>query len=272
MPPDSGDRFGSHRTPAGAADLPEGPALQAIGVSKNFGGIRALEDVHLAVNPGRIVGLIGPNGAGKSTFLSALAGSLQADSGEITVSGRNITDLPADARARYGLARTFQLPRLPHQMTVLDVAMLGTYRRGHVGVFRSVLGATSREQRGMEAAAMHALELTGIAHLSRHEANRLSTGEQKMLELARALASSPQVLLADEPAGGLFDDEVDRLGDLLKRLSTDGLSIVLVEHHMELVMSVCSEIVVLNEGQVIAIGPPSVVRSNQEVLDAYLGV
>ncbi|MAT04739.1 MAG: hypothetical protein CL424_06825 [Acidimicrobiaceae bacterium] len=257
---------------AGEAAQTTGPALRADGVSKKFGGIRALSDVHLAVSPGRIVGLIGPNGAGKSTFLSALAGSLQPDSGQVTMSGQDITGFSADARARYGLARTFQLPRIPHQMTVLDVAMLGTYRRGHVGVFRSVLGATSGEQRAMEAAAMEALELTGIAHLRHLEADRLSTGEQKMLELARALASAPQVLLADEPAGGLFDDEVARLEELLRKLASQGLSIVLVEHHMELVMSACSEIVVLNEGHVIAIGAPKVVRSNQEVLDAYLGV
>jgi len=259
-------------TPAGAPAQTAGPALRADGVSKNFGGIRALTDVHLAVSPGRIVGLIGPNGAGKSTFLSALAGSLLADSGHVTMSGQDITEFSADARARYGLARTFQLPRIPHQMSVLDVAMLGTYRRGHVGVLRSVLGATSGEQRAMEAAAMEALELTGIAHLRHVDADRLSTGEQKMLELARALASAPQVLLADEPAGGLFDDEVARLEHLLQTLAARGLSIVLVEHHMELVMSACSEIVVLNEGHVIAIGTPKVVRSNQEVLDAYLGV
>ncbi len=268
----SNGQIASLETSAGEAAQTRGPALRADGVSKKFGGIRALSDVHLAVSPGRIVGLIGPNGAGKSTFLSALAGSLQPDSGQVTMSGQDITGFSADARARYGLARTFQLPRIPHQMTVLDVAMLGTYRRGHVGVFRSVLGATSREQRAMEAAAMEALELTGIAHLRHLEADRLSTGEQKMLELARALASAPQVLLADEPAGGLFDDEVARLEELLRKLASQGLSIVLVEHHMELVMSACSEIVVLNEGHVIAIGAPKVVRSNREVLDAYLGV
>jgi ABC-type branched-subunit amino acid transport system ATPase component len=246
--------------------------LSAQNISKRFGGIQALSDVALSARSGSIVGLIGPNGAGKSTFLSVLAGGLTPDTGQIHLQGRDITGFDAASRAASGLSRTFQLPRIPHHMSVLELATLGAHRRGSSGAIRAVLGATGAERRALEQAGMEALEKTGIAHLSTLPASKLSTGEQKLLELARALAASPEVLLADEPAGGLFDEEIARLGEVLNSLTTNGLAVVLVEHHMNLVMDVCSEICVLQEGRVIAVGSPAEIQTNHQVLDAYLGV
>jgi branched-chain amino acid transport system permease protein len=259
-------------TAGGEVPMGLAPVLLGQQLTKRFGGLTALSDVDVTVRAGSILGLIGPNGAGKSTCLSMLAGSLQPDTGHISLCGEDVTRLPADARAARGLARTFQLPRVPADMTVLDVATLGAFRRGSSGLLRGVVGATRSEQRGMQQAGYDALAAAGIAHLADAPAEKLSTGEQKMLELARALAASPSVLLLDEPAGGLAEEEVTRLAEVLTRLAGDGLAIVLVEHEMRLVMKVCAEIVVLNAGRVIGTGTPNDVRANQEVLDAYLGV
>jgi ABC-type branched-subunit amino acid transport system ATPase component len=224
------------------------------------------------VSSGRVLGLIGPNGAGKSTCLNVLAGTFAADSGTVSFAGHDVTHASADARARLGLARTFQLPRVPADATVLELAMLGSYRLAGAGVVRGLFGPTLAEQQAMQRAGREALALTGIEHLADRPARLLSTGQQKMLEFARALASSPTVLLVDEPAGGLFEQEVERVEELLRRLADRGMAIVLVEHEMRLVMSVCDEIVVLSEGRVIGSGTPDAVRTNQEVVDAYLGV
>ncbi|GAA3237832.1 hypothetical protein GCM10017691_37330 [Pseudonocardia petroleophila] len=258
--------------PARVRDVAEAPALRAEGLSRRFGGLVALDGVDVAVRPGRIVGLIGPNGAGKSTCLSLLAGSLGADTGTVALGDADVTRLPADARAGLGMTRTFQLPRLPADLTVLEVATLGAYRLGRTGPLRGLLTPTAAERAGMRRAGRDALELTGIAHLADAPAGTLSTGQQKMLELARALAGAPRVLLADEPAGGLYGDEVARLGAVLRRVAGRGVAVVLVEHEMDLVMEVCDEIVVLSQGRVIGSGTPADVRGNQEVLDAYLGV
>lgn len=258
--------------PAPARDRAAPPTLRAEGLGRRFGGLVALADVDIAVRPGRIVGLIGPNGAGKSTCLSLLAGSLPADAGTVALGEADVTRLPADARAGLGLTRTFQLPRLPADLTVLEVATLGAYRLGGTGLLRGLLTPTAAERAGMTRAGRDALELTGIAHLADASAGTLSTGQQKMLELARALAGAPRVLLADEPAGGLYGDEVARLGAVLRRAAAVGVAVVLVEHEMDLVMDVCDEIVVLSQGRVIGSGTPADVRGNQEVLDAYLGV
>ncbi|MER7436432.1 ABC transporter ATP-binding protein, partial [Pseudonocardia alni] len=251
---------------------PDRPALRAEALSRRFGGLVAVDGVDIAVRPGRIVGLIGPNGAGKSTCLSLLAGSLAADAGTVALGDADVTRLPADARARLGMTRTFQLPRLPADLTVLEVATLGAYRRGRSGPLRGLLTPTAAERAGMARAGRDALQLVGIAHLADAPAGTLSTGQQKLLELARALAGAPRVLLADEPAGGLDGDEVARLGVVLRRVAAGGVAVVLVEHEMDLVMDVCDEIVVLSQGRVIGSGSPADVRGNQEVLDAYLGV
>lgn len=248
------------------------PVLLAENLVKRFRGLVAVHEVGLGVRAGEIVGLIGPNGAGKSTTLSLLAGSLQTDDGRVSLSGTDVTRLSAASRADCGLARTFQLPHVPEAMSVLEVATLGAVRRGRAGLIRGLLGATVREQLAMQETGRRALALTGIDHLAHVSAANLSTGEQKMLELARAIAASPTVLLADEPAGGLAEEEVERLAIVLERLAATGLAIVLVEHEMRLVMRVCDEVVVLNEGRIIGSGTPDEVRAHQGVLDAYLGI
>ncbi|MCH6163841.1 branched-chain amino acid ABC transporter permease/ATP-binding protein [Streptomyces marispadix] len=245
--------------------------LTASGVEVRFGGIVALSGVDLEVAPGLITGLIGPNGAGKSTLLAVLAGSRRPTSGTVRLGERDLTGIGAGTCARLGIARAFQLPRIPPHMTVLEVAMLGTFRRGRGGILRSWWRG-QRELAAMEATACEQLRRVGIAHLARAEASTLSTSDQKLLEVARALASAPEVLLLDEPAGGLFEDDLPRLAQLLRGLAEEGLAVVLVEHDMSLVMEVSDRIVVLNEGCVIADGPADVVRLSPEVIDAYLGV
>lgn len=261
------------RRPPEPAPLPTPlqPALRGEDLTKSFGGIHALQGVDLAARPGHILGLIGPNGAGKSTCLAILSGSLPPDRGRVTLAGADVTAAAPEARASLGLARTFQLPRFVPGMTALETAALGAYRRGATGLLGGIAGLTGRERRAIEEVAREALHAVGIGQLADVPAARLSTGQQKLLELARALASSPSVLLTDEPAGGLFESEVARLGDLLQQLAADGLAIVLVEHEMGLVMRVCDEVVVLSFGQVIGAGRPDEVRSNEQVVDAYLG-
>jgi branched-chain amino acid transport system permease protein len=247
------------------------PILLAEGIDKRFGGVHAVRGVDLAVRRGSVVGLIGPNGAGKSTCLSLLAGSLPTDRGTITVSGTEVTNLPVDARVAMGIARTFQLPRLPADMSVLDVATLGTFRRGSSGLVRGLVGPVLHEERSMRQAGLDALALVGLESMASAAVSALSTGQQKMLELARALASCPSILLADEPAGGLDEEEVDALATTIRQLARNGIAVLLVEHEMRLVMGTCDEIVVLQDGGVIGSGTPSEIRRNEEVLNAYLG-
>ncbi|QPP05243.1 ATP-binding cassette domain-containing protein [Streptomyces bathyalis] len=255
------------REPQSASGL----RLTASDVEVRFGGIVALSGVDLEAAPGLITGLIGPNGAGKSTLLAVLAGSRRPTAGTVRLGERDLTGIGAGTCAQLGIARAFQLPRIPSHMTVLEVAMLGTFRRGRGGMLWSWWRG-QRELAAMEATAYAQLRRVGIAHLARVEASTLSTSDQKLLEIARALASAPDVLLLDEPAGGLFEEDLPRLAGLLRALAAEGLAVVLVEHEMSLVMEVSDRIVVLNEGCVIADGPAEVVRSSPEVIDAYLGV
>ena len=235
-------------------------ALEARGVTVRFGGKTALSDSNVTARPGCITGLIGPNGAGKTTLFNVVCGLLRPDSGRVLLGGRDITRLPPHKRARLGLARTFQRLELFTSLTVRDNVRVGgdIHNRWNRG------GAHART-------VADVLELTGLTGLAGREVSEIPTGQARVVELARALMTQPDVLLLDEPAAGQSDEETEAFGRLLRRLAGEGLAVVLVEHDMTLVMDVCEIIHVLDYGRMIAVGSPDDVRADPAVVEAYLG-
>ena len=249
------------------------PILEVRSVSKNFGGLPAVLNLSFAVMPGQLKGLIGPNGAGKTTCINLITGALPVSSGEIWFAGQNITGLPLHRTARLGIGRTFQLLRVFQEMTVLENVMAGCHRWAELGMLQASLrlpGARAKEK-DIREMAIQQIEFIGLSQRATMPAGALPVGEQRLLEIARALAGKPALLLLDEPAAGLNDAERARLGKLLRELAGRGLSLLLIEHNMDLVMSVSDEIVVLNYGEKLAEGSPHEVRSLQTVVSAYLG-
>jgi branched-chain amino acid transport system ATP-binding protein len=247
--------------------------LQVDGLNCYFDGLRAVADLSFDVAAGEIKAVIGPNGAGKSTLFNMIAGVTRPTSGHIVFDGARIDALPTFARARLGIARTFQNLQIFREMTVLENVMVGRHQRGRAGAARAILRdrAFRTEERDTEAAAFAMLERFGLAGKARTLAGALSFGQMKVLELARALASEPRLLLLDEPAAGLPRADAEHMESIITALNAQGMTVLLVEHNMRMVMSLSHDILVLNNGARIAEGTADAVRRHPDVLAAYLG-
>ncbi len=243
-------------------------------VSAKFGGVVAVDGVSLAVEAGEIVGVIGPNGAGKTTLLNLVSGLLKPNAGTVRLAGEVITGRAPDAVARMGLARTFQTSRLFPGLSIIENMMVGLHLRSRAGLFGCGLAtaSTRAEERRLRERAMESLEFVGFADFADRPADALSFGQQRIVEIARALIAEPKIVLLDEPAVGLSVSRVAELEVLLRRIRSEKqVTLVMIEHVIRLVMGVCDRIVVMEAGRKIADGPPSAIRQNQAVIDAYLG-
>ena len=247
-------------------------AFEMSQVSVSFGGIHALSEVSLAVETEQVLGVIGPNGAGKTTLFNVACGFVSPDTGELRWEGQPLTGLRPHQLAGHGIGRTLQGLGLFDRMTVVDNVMVGADRHAKVGFLSGLLGLrrSGAEERSLRDRAMTALAELGIEDYAGRLPTSLPYAIRKRVALARALVSEPRLLLLDEPASGLSADEMSELGDLIRGLA-DRMSVMLVEHHMDLVMSVCDHLVVLDFGKVIARGAPDEVREDPAVLAAYLG-
>lgn len=247
--------------------------LEVSGVCRAFGGLVAVDGVSLAVNAGQIKGVIGPNGAGKTTLFNIISGLLKPDAGQITFKGRVISGLRPYQIACAGVSRTFQNPSLFLQMNVLENVMVGRHSRARWGFFGCGLRwpGQPREERAIGEAALAQLDYVGLADLADRPAGALPFGQRRMVELARALATEPEMLLLDEPASGLNTREKEDLGVLIRKIRDRGITILLVEHDMAVVMGLSDDITVLHNGRPIAQGAPHAVQNDPRVVSVYLG-
>jgi branched-chain amino acid transport system ATP-binding protein len=247
--------------------------LQLRQVSKNFSGLTALSLIDLSIESNQIKGLIGPNGAGKTTLFNLVTGVFPPTSGQVLFEDQPLTGLPSDRIARRGVSRTFQHPHLFKTLTVLENILLGRHRYDRAGFLSSGLQTISarREQRRAREKATAYLDLFGLADSRDRLAGRLPLGQQRYVEICRALAAEPKLLLLDEPTAGLNDKETDDFRDLVFMVHNLGVTLFVIEHHMKFIMEVCDDIAVLNFGKLIAEGPPSRIQDSSVVIEAYLG-
>jgi len=253
------------------------PILKLDGVSKKFGGLLALNDVSCDVPANRILGLIGPNGAGKTTLFNCITGVYKPTSGDMLFTANNkpvrINGRKPDKMTALGIARTFQNIRLFSSLTVLDNVRIGRHVRTAGGLFGAVFRTRSQkaEEKRILDDALRWLAFVGLDHKALDTASSLPYGDQRRLEIARALATEPRILLLDEPAAGMNPFETKVLNDLIHQILEQGITVILIEHDMKLVMKICHHLVVLDHGEKIAEGPPSAIKVNPQVIEAYLG-
>ena len=254
-----------------AADAPA--LLRANGLRKSFGGVRAVHDISLSIPAGAVFAVIGPNGAGKSTLLNLLSGVFRPDAGSVTFAGADLTHVAAHRRVRHGIARTFQKIRLFPHLSALDNVVAGFHIHTSVPAWQYVVHAAAfrANHARCRAEAARLLAFMGLATRADVAAGSLSYGERRMLEIARALATAPRLLMVDEPAAGLNAAEVDKLLDRLDALRRRGLAILLVEHNMDLVMTIADRVLVIDYGQHLFEGAPAEVQRHPGVIAAYLG-
>jgi len=247
--------------------------LEVSGITQIFGGVTALQDVSFTIHKGDITGVIGPNGAGKTTLFNIISGIYTQTTGRVLLEGKDISGLPTEQLARRGMVRTFQNIELFGQMTVLENVMVGMHTKSSCGLLSCALKTpwSMSEERRIRQGSIKWLEFVGITDLANVTAGNLPFGQGRLLEIARALAAEPRIILMDEPAAGLNSQETQALARLIQRIREMGISIVLVEHDMELVMDICDQIVVLNLGMKLAEGTPREIQENQKVISAYLG-
>lgn len=243
-------------------------------ISAKFGGVVAVDNISLSVEPGEILGVIGPNGAGKTTLLNLVSGLLKPRSGTVRLGNELITGCAPDVIARMGLARTFQTSRLFPGLSIIENLMVGLHLKSSSNLIGCGLltHSTRAEERRLRECAMNSLEFVGFADFADRPADALSFGQQRIVEIARALIAEPKIVLLDEPAVGLSISRVSELEMLLRRIRTEKqITLIMIEHVIRLVMGVCDRIAVMEAGRKIAEGPPAEIRQNQAVIDAYLG-
>ncbi len=247
--------------------------LELQGITKNFSGLTALAEVDLRVEPGAVKGLIGPNGAGKTTLFNVITGVFPPTRGRVMFENRPLTGLSADRIAGRGIFRTFQHPHLFKSLTVLENTLLGRHRFDRSGFWTCGLQtpAARRESLQTREKALEYLELLGLTQVADRSAGSLPLGQQRYVEVCRALAAEPKLLLLDEPTAGLNDKETDEFKDLTFRIRDLGVTLFVIEHHMKFIMEVCDDIAVLNFGELIATGPPKEIQDSPAVIEAYLG-
>ncbi len=247
--------------------------LKVEGLAKSFGGVAAVQDLTFSVSAGQIKSVIGPNGAGKTTVFNLVSGVLKADAGRVIFKDRELGTLKSHKRARLGLSRTFQNTLLFDEMTVEENVMVASEAHTRLSVMTYLLRlpAVWRTERERRETAREALKIVGLGEKSREEAGNLPAGERRLLEIARALAATPELVMLDEPAAGLNNAETDLLKTAIRKIRDQGITVLLVEHDMGLVMDVSDEIVVLDQGEKIAEGPPLLIQEDDRVIEAYLG-